>query len=256
METLKPLLKWAGGKTWLLPRLLELYAPFRETHVLIEPFVGSAAVALGLRPHWARLNDLCVPLVLFHQHIASGRTADWVYPDNTEDAFYAARQRFNLECISDSERASLFYYLNCAGFNGLCRFNSRGGFNVPYGKRKRLTLETDLTPWGEAMYPWAFTHGPWERALYAGGFVYADPPYDSTFVGYAGAGFTWDEQVRLAHALASYGGPVVASNSATERVLGLYRDLGFNVDTLEAPRRISCNGDRANALEMLATIRL
>ena len=84
-------------------------------------------------------------------------------------------------------------------------------------------------------------------------FVYADPPYDVQFVDYSKDGFSWDDQVRLAHWLARHPGPVVASNQATGRVLKLYRELGFTVRLLDAPRNISCTGDRSPVKEMLAT---
>jgi DNA adenine methylase len=85
-----------------------------------------------------------------------------------------------------------------------------------------------------------------------GDFVYADPPYDVEFTQYSAEGFGWDDQVRLAHWLAALDVPVVASNQATDRILALYSDLGFKVETIQAPRRISCNGDRTPAREMVA----
>ncbi len=72
------------------------------------------------------------------------------------------------------------------------------------------------------------------------------------FTSYSAGGFGWDEQVRLAHWLAAHPGPVIASNQATERVLRLYRELGFAITLLDAPRRIAANGDRRPAVEILA----
>ena len=83
-------------------------------------------------------------------------------------------------------------------------------------------------------------------------FIYADPPYDAGFTSYSGA-FDWTDQVKLALALASLDCPVVASNKATDRIIDLYKGLGFLIEYVEAPRRISCNGDRKPATEMLAT---
>jgi DNA adenine methylase len=84
-------------------------------------------------------------------------------------------------------------------------------------------------------------------------FVYADPPYDVEFTAYNAVDFGWGEQVRLAHWLAAHEGPVVASNQATDRILELYGDLGFEIALRAGPRRISCTGDRKPALEILAT---
>lgn len=84
-------------------------------------------------------------------------------------------------------------------------------------------------------------------------FIYADPPYDVPFTQYAKKGFTWEDQVRLAKWLTRHPSPVVLSNQATPRIVRLYRSLGFKLRYLDAPRRISCNGDRTAAREVLAT---
>ena len=84
-------------------------------------------------------------------------------------------------------------------------------------------------------------------------FVYADPPYDVEFTAYSQGGFSWDDQTRTAQVLAKHRGPVVLVNQATPRIDALYRKLGYDVGYLDAPRRISCNGDRTPAKEILAT---
>jgi DNA adenine methylase len=84
-------------------------------------------------------------------------------------------------------------------------------------------------------------------------FIYADPPYDVPFTTYSAGGFSWDDQIRLAQWLAHHPNPVIASNQATERILDLYSSLGFDIAILNAPRMISCTGDRTPAKEMLAT---
>jgi DNA adenine methylase len=83
-------------------------------------------------------------------------------------------------------------------------------------------------------------------------FVYADPPYDVEFTQYAKDGFSWADQERTAVWLAKHRGPVVLVNQATPRIEALYRRLGFAVQFLKAPRRISCNGDRTPAIEIVA----
>jgi DNA adenine methylase len=83
-------------------------------------------------------------------------------------------------------------------------------------------------------------------------FVYADPPFDVEFTQYAKEGFGWEEQVRTAEWLARHKGPVVLSNQATDRIMALYRKMGFRLRFLDGPRRISCTGDRTPAREVLA----
>jgi DNA adenine methylase len=91
-----------------------------------------------------------------------------------------------------------------------------------------------------------------EIPLEAENFVYADPPYDVEFTQYSKQGFSWEEQVRAAEWLAKHRGPVVLSNQATERIVALYRKLKFTLKFLDAPRMISCTGDRTPAREVLA----
>ena len=83
-------------------------------------------------------------------------------------------------------------------------------------------------------------------------FVYADPPYDVEFRQYAPGGFSWEDQVRTAECLAAHPGPVMLSNQATPRILELYESLGYTLRLLDAPRRISCDGNRTPAREVLA----
>ena len=83
-------------------------------------------------------------------------------------------------------------------------------------------------------------------------FIYADPPYDVEFTHYSKGGFAWEDQVRAAHWLARHPGPVILSNQATKRIVKLYKGLGFALRFLQAPRMISCTGDRTPAREVLA----
>jgi DNA adenine methylase len=135
----------------------------------------------------------------------------------------------------------------------LCRFNSSGRFNVPFGKYQRIVYREDFSTYRRAFATWTFCCGDFEAIELADGdFVYADPPYDVQFTRYAQQDFRWDEQVRLARWLMKHRGPVVISNQATERVLELYAALGFQTRIFKAPRRISCTGDRTPADEVLA----
>ena len=254
----KPPLKWAGGKRWLLPHL----APIWKNHKgyrLVEPFVGGMAVTLGLRPHSALLNDINPHLINFYCWLQRGLIIENTELRNDSDIYYANRQRFNALIeggkASSSEAAGLFYYLNRTGYNGLCRFNSRGLFNVPFGKYKTINYTHDFTGYQHALTRWEFRTGDFESLIVgANDFIYADPPYDVEFTSYSAGGFSWEDQIRLAKWLAVHDGPVVVSNQATRRVLDLYRDYGFTIPRpLDAPRMISCNGDRTPAKEMLAT---
>lgn len=251
-----PPLKWAGGKRWLVPRLRPLWAPLRERR-LVEPFAGGLAVALGLQPARALLNDINPHTIHFYRWLQRGLTIDRELT-NDAAAYYDARDRFNALIAAGAadsrEAAGLFYYLNRTGYNGLCRFNRRGQFNVPFGRYRRIAYTRDFAPYRDAFAGWAFTHGDFAALpLAPGDVVYADPPYDVPFTHYSAGGFIWDDQVRLAAWLAAHPGPVILSNQATERIVALYAGLGFALAFLDAPRMISCTGDRAPAREVLAT---
>jgi DNA adenine methylase len=224
---------------------------------LVEPFSGGLAITLGLRPERALLNDINPHLINFYHEVHKGLRIDMPMR-NSERAYYAARTRFN-QLLAEAkehthEAASLFYYLNRTGYNGLCRFNSRGGFNVPFGRYRQINYVRDFSPYVAPFSRWQFNSSDFEKLhLEPGDFVYADPPYDVEFTHYAKEGFGWSDQVRLAGWLANHPGPVVLSNQATNRIVRLYRGLGFSLRFLNAPRLINCTGDRTPAREVVAT---
>jgi len=254
-ETTKPPLKWAGGKRWQLPHLRPLWQAHTHRR-LVEPFCGGLAVTLGLLPRRALLNDINPHVVNFYRWLKRGLVTA-LPMDNNERLYYAHRDRFNALLAAGqgktAEAAALFYYLNRTGYNGLCRFNQQGGFNVPFGTYKQITYTRDFSPYRDTFAGWDFTSTDFETMpLKAGDFVYADPPYDVEFTHYAKEGFSWDDQVRTAEWLARHRGPVVLSNQATPRIVALYKRLGFELRFLQAPRMISCTGDRTPAREVLA----
>jgi len=252
--TLRPPLKWAGGKRWQVPHLRPLWKPHTDRR-LVEPFCGGLAVALGLKPAKALLNDANPHLVNFYTWLQRGLQIH-IPMENDEQLFYRHRDRFNT-LLADGdgqteEAAALFYFLNRTGFNGLCRFNRRGLFNVPFGRYSRIRYTRDFSVYRGALAGWAFTSGDVEcLPLERDDFVYADPPYDVEFTQYARGGFTWRDQERTARWLSRHPGPVVLVNQATERMEKLYRSLGYVVRFLRAPRRISCTGDRTPAREIM-----
>jgi DNA adenine methylase len=253
---LRPPLKWAGGKRWLVPYVQRIWKG-HERRRLVEPFCGGLAVALGLMPRRALLNDVNPHLVGFYRQLARGLVISLPMA-NASEPYYAYRQIYNalLEAGRghSAEAASMFYYLNRTGFNGLCRFNSRGEFNVPFGRYARIAYVRDFSAYRAVFSRWEFSSLDFEALrLKPADFVYADPPYDVPFTQYAQGGFAWDDQVRAAEWLARHPGPVVLSNQATPRIVALYRKLGYNLRFLTAPRRISCTGDRTPAREVLAT---
>src|SRR5262249_47074672 len=214
-------------------------------------FCGGLAVTLGLMPQQALVNDVNAHLVNLYRWLQRGLTIS-LPMKNDEAMYYAYRERFN-QLLADGkqesrEAAALFYYLNRTGYNGLCRFNQQGGFNVPFGRYASITYTRNFLSYKKLFADWTFTCQHFqEMALDDDDFVYADPPYDVEFTAYSQGGFTWEDQVKAAERLSRHRGPVVLSNQATDRIVALYRRLGFRLEFLDAPRMISCTGDRTPA---------
>ncbi len=255
--SLRPPLKWAGGKRWQIRHLREYWEPHAHRR-LVEPFCGGLAVTLGLNPSRALLNDVNPHVINLYRWLKRGLKITLTMKTDAK-TYYAHRVRFN-ELLEEGksgtdEAAALFYYLNRTGYNGLCRFNNKGGFNVPFGRYKDIDYRTDFPEYRPVFARFEFTNTDFEKmALRPDDFVYADPPYDVEFTQYSKGGFGWEEQKRAAKWLSKHPGPVVLSNQWTNRIVKLYRSLGFTITApLTAPRLISCTGDRTPAKEVLAT---
>jgi DNA adenine methylase len=254
-ETLRPPLKWAGGKRWLVSDLAQIWEPHKHRRY-VEPFCGGLAMAIGLQPEFALLNDINSHLINFYRQLGQGLRVT-LEMRNDERNYYEHRNSFNELIKHDSsqtpEAAQLFYYLNRTCFNGLCRFNQSGEFNVPFGSYKNINYSSDFYRYQKLFQSWTFTsHDLAKLPLEKNDFVYADPPYDVEFTTYSAGGFSWQDQERTAEYLAAHPGPVVLSNQATPRIVSLYEKLGFTLRYLRGPRRISCTGDRTEAREVLA----
>lgn len=213
-------------------------------------------MALGLKPECTLLNDINPHLINFYSQIQRGLKVT-IEMANNEQLYYAHRERFNRTIKQGKTQthsaAQLFYFLNRTCFNGLCRFNQSGEFNVPFGTYKKINYVSDFDQYQNLFASWNFTSRDLDSlSLEKDDFIYADPPYDVEFTTYSAGGFSWEDQVRTAECLAAHPGPVVLSNQATRRIVSLYEKLGFTLNYLEAPRRISCTGDRTAAKEVLA----
>ncbi len=214
-------------------------------------------VALGLKPRQALLSDSNEHLINFYQWLQKGLVTNTDFY-NEESAFYEARAQFNSLIKAgqahSKKAAELFYYLNRTCFNGLCRFNSKNEFNVPFGRYKKINYTQDFTSYQSGLNKWQITCHDFEHTKVAGNdFLYVDPPYDTPFSQYGKEDFTWDDQLRLINWLNRQEIPMVVTNQATARIIETYKAAGFSIITLLAPRRIASSGDRTPALEMLAT---
>ncbi|MEW5921394.1 MAG: Dam family site-specific DNA-(adenine-N6)-methyltransferase [Bacillota bacterium] len=252
----KPPLKWAGGKRWLVKHIKPLWQQYSDRR-LVEPLCGGLAVAFGLMPERALLNDVNAHSMNFFKWLKRGLVIN-IPMLNDKELYYKYRELFNT-IIKNGQACSivaaqLFYYLNRTGYNGLCRFNSRDEFNVPFGRYKNINYTRDFTCYREVFKNWDLSVTDFEAITPdPADFIYADPPYDVDFTQYARGGFAWEDQVRLARWLAQHPGPVVLSNQATGRIIDLYTELEFKISYLNGPRMINCTGNRTPAREVLAT---
>lgn len=267
MKKQRAFLKWAGGKFTLADAIRRVLPPGEK---LIEPFVGAGSVFLNTDYNQYLLNDINPDLINLYRtlkrrprtYINDARNL-FVPQTNSADAFYALRAQFNAS-TDIYERSLLFLYLNRHGYNGLCRYNASGGFNVPFGRYKKPYFpEAELEFFAEKSSKATFTCEPFQnsfRRARKGNVVYCDPPYlplspTANFTSYAARGFSFEEQALLAkkakHASRYRHIPVLLSNHDTDEARHLYQ--GAELTTLQVSRFISQNGaTRRKVAELLA----
>jgi DNA adenine methylase len=260
-------LKWAGGKYNALPQIFK-HMP-REGHCLVEPFIGSATVALNTNFKHYILNDLNPDIINLYKYVVADveRFIKALSPYfsgafHNEKDYYRLRDEFNATNCT-WKRSLLFVYLNRHGYNGLARYNKSGGFNVPVGGYKTIRFPVDeLRFFAKKMAHAEFHCGPFD-ALYfrrkKGTVIYCDPPYlelskTASFSGYTSKGFPDSEHKSidsLSKKWSKQGGRVYVSNHRVPVIEKLYpSSVGF-VD-FPVNRSISQKGKmRTPAMETL-----
>jgi len=275
-HTAQPLVKWAGGKRQLFTKIVGAFPEFSGTY--IEPFFGGGAIFFGLSPRKAVINDVNKGLVNLYRTVqdkspelleackAVEETYNVLSMEEKSAFYYKVRVRYNENAKEDVSAAVDFIFLNKAGFNGIYRENSSGAFNVPFGKREKLSLlnEGNLAAVKRSLHATEI-HDLGFIKLFEkikpekGDLVYFDPPYvplspTASFTSYHESGFGRDEQMQLAKLfrdLAGDGVHVAMSNSS-EVDQSLY--AGFQIRPLSASRSISATASgRKPVVEMLVT---
>jgi len=263
----KPFLKWAGGKTQLLPEIYKLFPKsFNRYH---EPFVGGGAVFFGLGPSGCTLSDVNGDLINTYRIIRDdvGGLIELLKEHRAEEEYYYRVRSLKVANLNDTEAAARIIYLNRTCFNGLYRVNRRGEFNVPFGKyvNPRICNAENLYKVSARLKKVKLRHESVfdiARRVRRNDLVYFDPPYDplsktSSFTSYAKGGFGDEEQIRLAklvRRLADRGVNVVLSNSDTPFIRELYKD--FKIKGVYARRAINSRANRRGPVgEVLVTTR-
>ena len=261
-------LKWAGGK-YSLSDVISKMLP--ESDRLIEPFVGAGSIFLNSDFDHYLLNDINQDLINLYkilQH-SSQRYIDDVMKlfspeNNTPEAYYQFRKEFN-ESEDPYFRSLMFLYLNRHGYNGLCRYNKSGGYNVPFGKYKRPYFpEKELFYFADKSQKATFVCEGYRKTFTRakkGQVIYCDPPYvplskTASFTSYSGNGFGLDEQADLANAAeeVSVDGniSVLISNHDTIWTRKIYQHSN-KITKLQVSRTISQTANkRKKVAELLA----
>lgn len=259
------ILKWAGNKTAVMSELKK-HLPAGPR--LVEPFAGSCAVMMATDyPHYlvADINADLINLykkAAYHPEELIQVALVLFSEDNSAEKYYENRLRFNEDTsLTMLERAALFLYLNRHCYRGLCRYNQRGKFNVPYGNYKNPYFpHAEIITFAEKAVRATFICASYDETLamlQAGDVVYCDPPYDGTFSGYHTAGFSDNDQYDLASILvrrSSEGHPIVVSNSDTRLIRSFYRN--FTLHRISTKRSIGvAAGEGKTAGELIAVLK-
>lgn len=286
----KPFIKWAGGKGQLLSQI-DTYLPERfddmQDITYIEPFVGGGAMLFHILSQHANItraiiNDICKNLITAYRTIRNqpeqlivrlAEIQDEYLPLDDEQRsnyFYHIRDLINGEYTDDVENTAMFIYLNRTCFNGLYRENSKGKFNVPFGRYASPTIcdaETIRTD-SEILQRVEILHGDYSQIedLTNGDntFIYFDPPYrplnaTSSFNSYVKEPFNDDEQIRLESFFARMsdkGCMVMLSNSdcsAKNPEDTFFEELyaKFKIERVLASRGINANASKRGRLTEL-----
>lgn len=268
---IRPFLKWPGGKFRLLDRILPHCSAVPTRFV--EVFAGSCAVFLNVPAREALINDVNADLIGLYACLQEEGEAFvrfmqgfFTQENNTRENYLYLRSAFNAS-RDRRVRAALFLYLNRHGYNGLVRYNSRGLFNVPFGRYKAPSFPTGALE--DFLDKLAVTKTRFVcqdfRTVFAGlepgDVVYCDPPYvplsrTASFTTYSGTAFTASDQEELAllaeKACTEQGATVIVSNHDTPHIRTLYQ--GARIISFDVQRFISCK-ERKRAPELLAVFR-
>lgn len=276
-ERPKPFVKWVGGKRQLLKqfRMRNLYPPERfnfDKARYFEPFVGGGAVFFDLLPKKAFLSDLNYDLVVTYNVIKNNVDAliKSLKKHNYDKEYFLKIRAKDSKKLSDIEIASRFIFLNRTCFNGMYRVNSKGQFNVPFGKYSNPLIcdENNLRKVSKALQNVEIKHQDYKEVLKKarkGDFVYFDPPYHpvsktASFTTYTNSAFLEKEQIELRDTfreLGERGCFVMLSNSDTpfiNKIYGEIKNQHITIHKVSAGRAINSNASkRGKITEVLVT---
>ena len=265
---MKPILKWAGGKTQLLERLSR-YIPDHYGRYY-EPFFGGGALYFSLQPTDAVINDFNPQLSNVYIQLKENPRAlmnkldelEKQYNDSREKlaVYYGNRDLFNQKLKADEcdlDSAALLIFLNKAGFNGLYRVNASGTYNVPSAKKEWIKLydPDNMYEVSQQLQTTEILTGDYEDAIGSPepySFVFLDPPYYETFENYTKGGFTEEDHKRLKEKMDELTRNKVyciLTNSNERFIRNLFRN--YDIEVVDVKRNINRDGDARTGQEII-----
>lgn len=272
MNRIIPILKWAGGKRQLLPKLLPIVPTSYNRYY--EPFIGAGALLFALQPSKAVINDANTELMNVYQVIKTSPDAliDILkeYEEKHNKEFYYHIRNIDrdikaFEKTSDIEKAARTIYLNRTCYNGLYRVNKSGFFNTPIGRNTSVQIVNKEGILRINKYlnesKIRMMNTDYKKALATakeGDLVFLDPPYFPTnrdsFLRYDANPFNEAEQIRLkkqCDRLRDKGVMFIETNSDCEEIRELYSE--YNQIQVDVRRSINANADHRRGTELIIT---
>lgn len=254
-KPLKSIVKWAGGKRWMKSFIVDFWKA-NQCSVFVEPFAGGMTPTLSVRADKSIVNDINPHLINFYRQVKQG-LAIALPLENTEGKYKEYRQRFNVLTAAEEweskDCAELFYYLNKTGYNGLCRFNKKGGFNTPFGRYDTINYQVDFTNLQPVFKDIEFLCTDFENIdveeIGKDAFYFIDAPYDDSFSGYTKEGFKWEDQLRLIEWASKLEGPVLMTNKATKRMMDALHEAGFSTRKIKQRHSVGASANSRKQVE-------
>lgn len=249
-SSLNPIIKWSGGKKDEI-KLFIHHIP-TNINIYLEPFIGGGAVYFHLQNNKNVINDVHKELIDFYNSIKHGYGED-IYNfmnenKNEEENYYKVRDKYEIR--NELDNAKRFYYLRKTCYRGMMRYNSKGGFNIPFGKYKSINYEElknkkyeELLQKTEVLnknFDYIFNKYDDDK-----NFMFLDPPYDSEFTNYGYCSFGKEEHKKLAECFKNTKIKCLMIIGKTDFITELYKD--YIVDEYDKKYRFKLHSGRVGS---------
>ncbi|WP_181304092.1 Dam family site-specific DNA-(adenine-N6)-methyltransferase [Rufibacter sp. XAAS-G3-1] len=237
---MEPLIKWAGGKRWLINKYPHLIPDKQNFTKYVEPFIGGGSLFFHVEPERAIINDVNNELITTYSQIKDNyfqiqERLQYLNSIHSTETYYQIRKE---KPIKEIDIAVRFLYLNRTCWNGLYRVNLKNEFNVPIGTKTKVILDTDdFQKASQVLNNTRIFSGDFEKIISKcreNDFLFLDPPYtvkhnNNGFIKYNEKLFDWQDQIRLKKAVKraiQRGVKVLVLNANHESIKQLYNGVG------------------------------